>query len=1350
MSSQASSSDTETDAEHIPKTRSATFITTSGGLLTDQLVKKLRQRQTEESAVRPETFALPNETPLSVSELENEIGEAWNTLRERWDELTMNNELFGMDISDARNKWILRLFRELGFEPVFQRENLEAGGLEANLSHKGWPDRGISNYGEMGGHLAPILHTVEPGQELDEKPENSPRGAKSPHDTLQQFLNASSDQDWAVVTNGLTLRVLRDYYHTYTRGYVEFDLENMFTNRNYRDFRALYRLCHASRFIEPVIAEEEDDNNIETPLERLYQIALSTGVKVGQDLQSNVVSAIEELGNGFLNQEISEAIDNGGQEAAERYYQDILYVVYRLLFLMFAEQRGMMDERSSLYTEEYSVTKLRERSEMREGEGRNTDLWEGLQATFQMVGRGVDDSDANLHTPGYNGGLFDDGNLEFILDCECPNAKLLSAVHDLTHIEHDGYQQRISYADLGVEEIGAVYESLLEFTPQVADVAIELEERKISAGSFYLDDRGMERKETGSYYTDPGLVNELIESALEPVVDERVDENADVETQEQQLLEITVCDPAVGSGAFLIAANDYLGQRLAQIRSDTPYPSEETVRRARRSVVQHCLYGVDLNKMAVELAKVSLWINSAVENKPLSFLDHRIKHGNSLLGTTPELVRQGVPVDAFETSGGRDWHEGNEVRKRVRDENDGVQAGLGWNWEDDGEYVSLAEELDAVEEEEIDDIHEKERLFEELEHSQALQREKVVHDIWTAAFYWPLDGSIDEYPTPETIEQIRREFPEPSDEPPQELSGIQAVRAYATEVAEAQNFFHWPLEFPAVYADDSGFDCLLGNPPWEKLNFEEEQFFAVRAPEIANASTANKRKKMTEALEESNPELYEEYQEALEGAENLMNFMRNSGMYERSGQGHVNTYALFAEWYANNVDSTGRVGVVVPTGISTDHTTADFFRHVVENQRIVSLYDYNNNKNIFPGVHNSYHFCLFTLTGNDRPIEEFEVAFGMDEVEQLHNEGRRYLLSRDDIERVNPNTGTVPTFENPEDAELTLQMYETTGVLVEEDVEEGNPWGVDISRMFNMSDDSDLFWTIDEFGEPYLQEGNEFVDTDSDTRYVPLYESKLIHQYTHRFATFEDGSEEERENGDPRRLDKSELDNPGKFAIPRYWIEEDEYTSIRDDDWHLALRDITNATNERTVVSSLLPRVATGHTLNHVYNASPSAALLLMSSFNSFAQDFVARQKIGGTHLSHFVVRQLPIPSPSRFEQVMLDDESVRNRVIELALRLSYTATDLDSFAEKLGVETEPFTFTGDDRSREEIRFELEALMCHVYGVSDDDLERVFETFEQIKRRDKTEHGYYRTREEIRDWFEKLAPRISEVDSTVE
>jgi hypothetical protein len=678
-----------------------------------------------------------------------------------------------------------------------------------------------------------------------------------------------------------------------------------------------------------------------------------------------------------------------------------------------------------------------------------------------------------------------------------------------------------------------------------------------------------------------------------------------------------------------------------------------------------------------------------------------------------------------------------------------VQTGLGWSWDEQDDYVSLAEQLDAIEEEKIEDIHEKEQLFQEFKHSEALQREKLVHDVWTAAFYWPLDGSIDRYPTPETIEEIRRHPPEPVEGSATDLSGLQAVRAYATKVADEQDFFHWPLEFPDVYANGEGsrgFDCLLGNPPWEKLNFEEEQFFAVRAPEIANASNANERSKMIAELEKSDPKIYEEYRQASDAASDLMNFMRNSGVYELSGQGHVNTYALFSEWFANNLDPAGRVGIVVPTGIATDHTTADFFRDIVENQRLVSLYDYNNNKNIFEGIDNRMHFCLLTLTGKDEPVSEFEVAFGMDEVEQLHNKSRRYYLSREDIQRVNPNTGTLPTFDNPEDANLALGIYETTGVLIEEEINEGNPWGINISRMFNMADDANLFWTVDDFESgDYERDGNWYIESKTDTRYLPLYESKLIHQYNHRFSTFEDLSDNELDKGQPKQLEPEELDNTQRRAVPRYWIDEDEYISMRNDDWHLALRDITNSTNERTTIASLLPRSATGHTLNHIYGASAKDALLLMSSFNSFALDFVARQKIGGTHLSHFILRQLPIPSPNRFEEVLFDGEPIRRRITELTLQLSYTATDLDPFVEELGIETEPFQFTGVDRPREEIRFELEALLCHVCRLSSDDFERLFDTFEQIKRRDEKEHGYYRTREKIRDQFQNLAPKITDI-----
>ena len=1326
------------DTQRRRNRRETSFITTSGGLLTEQLLYKLRNEACSEESVAPQTFAIGDAVPESETAVESDISEAWETLVERWDEISRDNSVFGMEVSDIRNQWLLKLFDALGFEPEFQQSNLEASGIEANLSHLGWPPQhSVQAAGSEFDGVPPVLHMTQPDADhrLDDG-DHVGTGArqKSPHDELQTYLNASSEVQWSIVTDGLKLRVLRDFYHTYTRGYVEFDLENIFTNRNFNDFRALYRLCHASRFT----SEGEDD---ERPVESLYQVSIATGVKVGEDLQSNVVEALETLGNGFLTPEIREALEEGGQDVADAYYQDQLRIVYRLLFLLFAEQRGMMADRGDLYTDEYSVSALRERAERQSVRDSATDLWEGLQVTFELVGEGHDGD--TLHVPGYNGGLFDDENLSFVDTATCPNHALLDAVHNLTHVEQEGYQQRISYADLGVDEIGAVYESLLEFTPQYATEVPELEERDISRGEFYLDSRGMERKETGSYYTKPELVDELIDSALKPVVEERVGGAESAEAKEKALLDIDVCDPACGSGAFLIAANNFLGKRLAEIRTESAYPDEQELRQARRSVVQHCIYGVDLNPMAVELAKVSLWINSAVENQPLSFLDHRIKQGNSLIGATEELVSSGVSVDAYETSSGRDWHVGNDIRKRVRQENKNipdsdkeVQAGLDWSsFSSEQEFVDLAEEIEELGENSIAAVERKAELYDEFEGSVSLNRERLAFDVWTAAFYWPLDGSASEYPSPNSIEKVRREAPD-------ELADIDGdlgdMCARAGELSETHSFFHWELEFPLVY-NAGGFDCIIGNPPWEKLNFEPRKFFAVSNPKIANASTASKRDDMIEALQDNDPELYERYQRSFEGAENAMSFMRDSGRYELTGRGHVNTYALFAEWGTDNLAPTGYSGLIVPTGIATDATTQAYFRKLVEEQRLVSLFDFENRKGIFPAVHRSYKFCLLTQSGKDIIQTEFELAFYLQQVDSLYDDDNKYSLTKTEIEKINPNTKNCPTFESAEDSELVLKIYDGTGAFVVENSDSGNPWNASIHRMFNMADDSNLFHDLEGLlgDDDWSRDSHTY--SDGNEKLISLYESKLTYQFNHRYSTFSDASDDNSRLEDPEPLSDTDLDNPDRLVSARYWIPESDYNSKSGRDWHISLRGITNATNRRTTIFSVLPKVASGDSLNHITGPSADEALLLISAFNSFTQDFVARQKVGGVNLSHFITRQLPIPDPDRFHTLRYNGAPVADHIQELAIQLTYHAEDLREFAKEAGYDRDPYSYTQPNgRAREEVRFELEALMAHVYGIEADDFERLFSTFKQIKTEDINEYGHYRTRDEIKRRFEAI------------
>lgn len=1157
------------------------------------------------------------------------------------------------------------------------------------------------------------------------------------------------------MTDGVRLRLLRDFFHTYTRGYIEFDLENIFESRNFADFRALYRLCHASRFVprsedEPsrAVAEaiqraEADESEgdkaeaVSTPLEMLYETSRATGIKVGQDLQDNVVEAIEILGNGFLDAELRNRLQEEGEGAARSYFRELLMVVYRLLFLLYAEQRGMMPGRDSLYTDEYSVTRLRERAEKRGGVRDNhTDLWQGLKATFRLAEHGSEE----LDVPAFNGMLFDRDYLDLLDGRECDNGSLLRTVSRLTLIESEGVRQRISYADLGVEEVGAIYESLLEFVPRVAEDRIHLDERVVQPGQFFLDSRGATRKETGSYYTDQRLVQELIDSALAPVTGQRLDEAGDSRTeQEQALLGMQVCDPACGSAAFLIAATNYLGRRLAEIRSETDYPPQATIREARRDVLQHCIYGVDVNPMAVELAKVSLWIDTATTDRPLGFLDHRIKCGNSLIGTTSGLVEGGLPQDAYEKSQGRDWHPGNRIRKRVRNENKQLTKGSNsaslqnWGVERDG-VLDLARKLDELEEEAIEDVETKRELYRRLRNIPEYQAEILTHDAWTAAFFWPMDGTEEAYPTPKTIRKLRAN-PDPTEDE------LRYLKDKAEEISNEERFFHWSLEFPLVYVE-GGFDCILGNPPWETLEMKDSEFFAVKAPDIADSGlTQAERDEEIEALAEEDPSLYASYKEAEYSKDAQKRFVKKSGRFPLTSRRKVNLYAPFSEVALKEIDPQGSSGIVVPTGIAYDETTKLFFQHLVENKQIRSLFDFINRRELFAGVHRSKKFCLLTMVGEGKSVEEFDLAFYLETPDELTSE-RIYQLEPGDIRRVNPNTGNCPTFRDSEHADLTLKIYRDSDVLRRED-EASSSWQIRLKRMFNAGDDSHLFrrrWEFDD--ETSVTEGPPY-DWDGSV-WLPIFESKMVHQFNHRFATYQGVGNERVRNKKPRETTLAERNDPKFHVEPPYWVERAEYTrKWNDDDWHVVLRKVTNATNRRTVIAALLPPLPTEDSINHILDLESEQVCWLLASLNSYACDFVARQKIGGENLSQYVAKQLPAPPIDRFQNWTYEGRRIGDVVDEIVLRLSGSSGDLADIARRLGAADPPYSYSEPGHTdREELRWQLEALMCHLYGLDADDFPLLFSSFKEIEEEDEEEHGYYRTRGEIRKRFEEMEPKI--------
>ncbi|WP_416841816.1 Eco57I restriction-modification methylase domain-containing protein [Haloferax sp. DFSO52] len=1338
-----------------------TFIEPSGGILTEQLLHKLREEECSEAAVAPQTFALNGEEPSSTTELDDEIADVWEDLKERWDSISQDNTIYEMDTSEVRDRWLIPLLEHLDFEPAYQSKNLRVNGLEANLSHYGWAPEGQLG-GEESLGLPPVTHLIQPDKDepLDSGNHVGTRASgKSPHDELQRFLNAA-DQQWSLVADGLKLRLLRDYYHTYTRGYIEFDLENIFTNRNYEDFRALYRLCHASRFVVDDDTDE-DDADAESPLESLYQVALATGVKIGEDLQSNVVEALETLGNGFLTPDIRSVLKEGGQDEADQYYQDLLRVVYRLLFLMFAEQRGMMADRGDLYTDEYSINTLRDRSERSKARDTETDLWEGLQVTFRLVGDGYEDDEKSvLSVPGYNGGLFDDSKLEYVTESTCPNHALLDAIHNLTHVEQEGYQQRISYADLGVDEIGAVYESLLEFMPKYADKAVELEDKKVSSGSFYLDDRGMDRKETGSYYTKPELVDELIDSALKPVVDNRVGDADTPEEKGEALLSIDVVDPACGSGAFLIAANNYLGKRLAEIRSGTEYPDEKVVREARRSVVQHCLYGVDLNPMAVELAKVSLWINSAVKDQPLSFLDHRIKQGNSLIGTTEELIQQGVPVDAYPTTGDCGYDTGNAIRKRIRNENKdvddeaGLQAGLDWGYTASQEYLEVAEELEALDESAISDVERKAKLFEKLEAADGLLTQKLVHDVWTAAFYWPMDGSASEYPSPRTIERVRREAPHDLDDPQGE---IDEMCARALDIAKRESFFHWELEFPLVF-QKGGFDCVLGNPPWEQVELTEKEWFRGKHERIANSTSKSERRGLLNELESEDEQLYSAWTQAKSIAECTSKFIRESGRFRLSGVGEINTYPAFTELSTFDILSDyGKCGMIVKTGIATDYYTQDLFSELVEQRLLDSLYDFVNKRNLFPDVATRERFCLLTTTGCGYPSDSFSFSFFNWTLDDLHSPGSIYKMSKDELEMINPNTKNCPMFQTKEERDLAVTVYEGTPILIHEE-NETNTWDLNYIRIFDMANDSDLFAdnTLEDLeANGYQRKDGNLYAGDGD-EFLPLWEGKLFQQFDHRFATFEGIPKNKRfgRRAGTKKVGEDQKKNEDYEVIPRYWVNKNDFEDRKesldwDQNWMFAFRETGgSASNSRTSIGTVLPMHPCSHkapVLAFDVDEKAPHTVIFTTIFNSLIFDFSLQQSLGGASVSYYILKQLPMPTPQYLSNHQADvggrKRNLADYLIDQGLKLLWTSHSLDGLGEEFPLHDGPFEWNSDQRR--EIRAELDAVIAKAYGLSKDEFEQLIDSFEILHKLEVNEHGYNKRKQMCLEHFDNVSLNIS-------
>jgi hypothetical protein len=1224
-------------------------IRIEGGLLGPELLDQLAAGELR--GQNPADFGLEPRRNLTdeIAAVRADAQALWGVFQHRLARLPEND----LATSVTRDAWIIPLLGLLGYEPRYNPRAYEVDGLTFAISHRA---------GEA--EDSPPIHIVGARQELGRVPPSG-RPRLAPHSLVQEYLNRR-DHVWGIVTNGLTLRLLRDSTLVRRQSYVEFDLEAIFDEQRFSDFAALYRLLHRTRL--PHGAADASD----CLLDHYYSQSIEQGGRVREHLRDGVEDCLKLLGNGFLahpaNDELRQKVTSK-QLSPEQFYRELLRLIYRFLFLLVSEDRDLISA-NPVYRDHYGIARLRRLLDVHATWTDHPDLWLSLRTLFRLFQE--DKLSVFLDLAPLNGELFATQTLD---NCMLTNCDLLAAFWYLAYYQENASAppRHVNYAALDVEELGSVYESLLEFHPDVESDGVGRLKFDLIVGAG--------RKTTGSYYTPPELVNELVESALAPVMRERVDEAAkadkrDGSTKHQQtaLLSLKIIDVACGSGHMLLAAARRVGKELAKLRTGEDEPAPECVRESIRDVISHCIYGVDRNPLAVDLCRVALWLESHTAGKPLTFLDHRIRCGDSLVGVFDlGVLKQGIPDKAFDPCEGDDKPTARAAAKQNREERRGAQDLFATRDSVEAEALTRhSRDVNAIPDDSPELIRRKKELFEASHRDPAWLRQKQACDLWTAAFFQTLAANSVVITSAALADYLGGR---PIDA---------RLHGNAGTLALHQPFFHWPLEFPEVFAA-GGFDVVLSNPPWERIKLQEQEFFAARDPRIATAANKAARSLLIAELTQKNPALHAEFVAAVHAADCVSKFLRQSKRFPLTATGDINTYAVFAETVHRVLSPTGRAGVILPTGIATSDTCKSFFAHVVENKNLAALTSFQEIRDFFPATDSREPFCLLALTRQAHAAPQF--VFSLKKAEQVRDARRRFTLTSDDFLRLNPNTRTCPIFRTHTDAELTKSMYSRTPILLDE-ATDLNPWKLKFLAMFHMANDSGSFKT---------QEAENC---------LPLYESKLIHQYDHRFATYEGASAASLRSNTLPPIPTEQKLNQRLCVKPRYWISSDEVEARLGDwknSWLLAFRSIARSTDERTLIAAIIPRTAVSGKLPLAlpFVGGAPLAFCFLANLNSLVLDFITRQKVGGTDLAFHYIKQLPVLPPSFYRAA--DVAYVASRVLELV----YTADDMRPLADALRAAESPLAATvprvpyrSDEARRALLRAELDAWFGRAYGLT--------------------------------------------------
>ena len=1220
----------------------------------------------------------------------------------------------------------------------------------------------------------------------------------TPHGQVLRYLStAESVTDgrirWGILTNGGVWRLYDYRARPRASGYYEADLADLLEPGNEDALRVFHLLFRRASFVpEPGAAT--------TFLERALAEGKRYEEQVAQDLSGVVFERVfPDLVNAIARESGNELDES--RDAA-------LIFLYRLLFVLYAEDRGLLPVNDARY-DDYGLRKrvrddiARRMADEDTFSAKAPNYWNRLVGLFRII----DEGDASIGLPPYNGGLFAPEAAPLLDTVRLSDAYIAPIIHDLSHArDAQGVRHFVNYRDMSVQQLGSIYERLLEREPVRDD-----------EGKIVVRPNSYARKDSGSFYTSQELVDLIVERTLKPLAEERLsafekkaaelasDRRSRAERQDElrkldpaeAVLDLKVLDPAMGSGHFLVTAVDFLSDYIAELIEYVPAVPEwldgeyvsplvervatirsEIIRRAeasdwvldkaqltdqaivRRMVLKRCIYGVDKNRLTVELAKVSLWLHSFTVGAPLSFLDHHLRCGDSLIGLRVQEAMQ----DLYRLGGG--LFAGSAIA--------GAEAA-----------TTGMQRIEGMSDADISEVHESALLFDAVEKTTADLRgllDFLCGWRWLTAGMKKKAQGVFDAPLLATLgvqsehvyELLARGPEHLGDDTPgsDDADWTTFCERWdeARDVADREGFLHWEVAFPGVWRrwqnahPEGGFDAIIGNPPWDRIEQQEVEWFAIRDNDVALSRTGAMRKALIKRRMDEGNELALEYEAVRNRAATIRALARSYGEYPLLSGGRINLYSLFVERAMSLIKPDGFVGLLTPSGIYADKTAARFFQSVSTTGRVSGLFDFENRRlgtdlpPFFPDVDSRFKFCVLILGGEERQFNRTECAFFLHDIQTIHDEDRCFPLTPDDFMRVNPNTGTAPIFRTRRDADITRQIYERHPVLVDHSSgSERRAWPVRyVQGLFNMTSDSHLFRTAAQLkGEGfYPVAGNRW--KRGEELYLPLYQGRMIHQFDHRANSVRFNPESTHNPYLSEEVTEAQHADPGFLPQTQYWVPAHNVEGwLPESHGHaLGFRDIARPTDARTVISSIVPWAGYGNTvpllveersllIDETIQSAPQGEhafwpiiqTLLLANLNATCVDFVARQKAQGTHLNWYIVEQLPVIAPAGYDR-KFGNTTARDLVRDHVLRLTYTAHDMAPFARDLGYDGPPFIW--DEEERRHLRARLDALYFHLYGLDREDAEYVLGTFPIIRDKDEKTFGRYRTRDLILAYMNAL------------